>query len=153
MHLSCVRGSPLLRTILVLGVLCISALGFVKLTREGGKAVGLEVVSGLGKEGKNEEGGERMIPAKVRLTLSCMAGYVEVSAGEERMRGALDDNGSFLGELNIDPENPVVFVKVSCIPQVGRNFAKLVVDAEGQETFTHVFDAEGDIDDFVELPF
>jgi hypothetical protein len=36
---------------------------------------------------------------------------------------------------------------------VARTFAKLVVEAEGKETFTHVFDADGDIDDFVELPF
>jgi hypothetical protein len=34
-----------------------------------------------------------------------------------------------------------------------RFFAKLIVEAEGEETFVHVFDAKGDIDDFVELPF
>jgi hypothetical protein len=149
MHISCVRGSPLLRTILVLGVLCISALGFVKLTGGGGKAVEPTVVSGT----DGEDAGEKLIPAKVRLTLSCLAGMIDVSAGGESMSGELDEEGNFLGELEIDPANPVIFVKVACIPQTGRNFAKLVVEAEGQETFTHVFDATGDIDDFVELPF
>ncbi|MDP4647224.1 MAG: hypothetical protein NWR51_04705 [Akkermansiaceae bacterium] len=153
MHISCVRGSPLLRTILVLGVLCISALGFVKLTGGGGKAVEPTVVSGT----DGEDAGEKMIPAKVRLTLSCLAGMIDVSAGGESMSGEMDTEGNFLGELEIDTENPVIFVRVACVPrdagESGRHFAKLVVEAEGQETFTHVFDATGDIDDFVELPF
>ncbi|MGJ8641968.1 MAG: hypothetical protein ACSHX9_01055 [Luteolibacter sp.] len=149
------RGSPLLRTILVLGVLCISALGFVKLTGSGGKIV--EPVVDSGTDSIGEVAGEKMISAKVRLTLSCLAGMIDVSAGGESMSGRLDAEGNFLGELEIDPENPVIFVKVACIPPKGgesiSNFAKLVVEAEGQETFTHVFDAKGDIDDFVELPF
>lgn len=149
MHVSCVRGSPLLRTILVFGVLCISAWGFVKLTGGGGRVVEPVVVAGM--DGEDAE--EKMIPAKVRLTLSCLAGFIDVSAGGESMSGKLDEDANFLGELEIDPMNPVIFVKVACIPQTGRNFAKLVVEADGQETFTHVFDAEGDIDDFVELPF
>lgn len=155
MHISCVRGSPLLRTILVLGVLCISALGFVKLTGGGGKAVKPVVESEMG--GHEENAREKMIPAKVRLTLSCMAGMVDVSAGADRMEVEAASSHEFSGDMEIDPENPVIFVKVACIvPEGGgnvRNFAKLVVEAEGKETFTHVFDAEGDIDDFVELPF
>ena len=152
MHISCVRGSPLIRTILVFGVLCISALGFVKLTGSGSKLVEPEMVSGAG-----EDRNKKMIPARVRVTLSCLAGMIDVSAGGESMSGKMDEEGNFVGELEIDPENPVVFAKVACIPpnggESGRNFAKLVVEAEGRETFTHIFDAKGDIDDFVELPF
>jgi hypothetical protein len=63
-----------------------------------------------------------------------------------------------VGETVIDPQMPVMFLKVSCIAPAGpegmtRFFAKLIVEAEGEETFVHVFDAKGDIDDFVELPF
>ena len=151
-HFSCVRGSPLIRTILVLGVLCISALGFVKLTGSGTEPVEPEVISVAGQGAD-----KKMIPAKVRVTLSCLAGMIDVSAGGESMNGKMDEEGNFVGELEIDAENPVVFAKVACIApnggESGRNFAKLVVEAEGMETFTHVFDAKGDIDDFVELPF
>lgn len=154
-HVSCVRGSPLLRTILVFGVLCISALGFVKLTGGGDKSV--EPVVGSEGGGNDEVAAEKMIPAKVRLTLSCMSGMVDVSAGVNRMEVEAVNSHVFAGDLEIDPENPVIFVKVACIVPESegkvRNFAKLVVEAEGQETFTHVFDADGDIDDFVELPF
>lgn len=55
----------------------------------------------------------------------------------------------------MDPRNPhislVVRWKTAATPGEHR-FAKLTLEAPGQETFTHVFDADGDIDDFLELP-
>ena len=60
------------------------------------------------------------------------------------------------GMLELDPNNPrlglVVRWKNPSAPGEHR-FAKLTLEAPGQETFTHVFDAVGDIDDFLELPF
>jgi hypothetical protein len=64
--------------------------------------------------------------------------------------------GSLLvGSLELDPQNPqiglVVRWKNPTAPGEHR-FAKLTLEAPGQATFTHVFDANGDIDDFLELP-
>ena len=77
--------------------------------------------------------------------------------GEENVPLVRSADGKLSGTAYIDPENPVVFLKVSSLAKAAddgqRIFAKLVVEAEGEATFTHVFDADGDIDDFVELPF
>jgi hypothetical protein len=60
----------------------------------------------------------------------------------------------FSTEITIEKKEPVIYLNVVWSQVSGnRRFAKLVVEAEGRETFTHVFDADGDIDDFVELPF
>ena len=101
--------------------------------------------------------GEKMIPARARITLSEIAGYIALKSGEQPVELKHDGTGVFTGELEIDPANPILFLHVACAsPKIGvegSNFAKLVIEADGEETFTHVFDSKGDIDDFVELPF
>lgn len=85
-----------------------------------------------------------------RLLLSAPATEVEVNA----VRLAADPPIS--GILEIDPKNPRVALVVHWQNPtlVGEHrFAKLTLEAPGQETLTHVFDAAGDIDDFIELPF
>ena len=98
-----------------------------------------------------------LVTAKVHLTLSHLSGFYALTVGEENVPLSRGEHGGLSGTASIDPDNPVVFLKVSCLakaPNDGqRIFAKLVVEAEGEETFTHVFDSDGDIDDFVELPF
>ena len=145
------RGSPLIRTILILAALLVSGFGFARLTQNG--AV---VRDGVGVEVSDSTDSDR-IPAKVYLTLSHTSEFYALTVGEEDVPLVRDPEGKLAGTASIDPQNPVVFLKVSClakIPNDGqRFFAKLVVEAEGEETFTHVFDADGDIDDFVELPF
>ena len=68
----------------------------------------------------------------------------------------LPEQATISGMLELDPNNPrlglVVRWKNPSAPGEHR-FAKLTLEAPGQETFTHVFDAVGDIDDFLELPF
>ena len=147
------RGSPLLRTFLILAALVLSGIGFARLTHKGTAATGMQrvEVSTTGEE----------ITAKVFLTFSETAGSVHLNSGSE---GILlpDSPGNepnmtwreFSSEITIDKKDPVIYLKVVWSQASGnRRFAKLVVEAEGKETFTHVFDADGDIDDFVELPF
>lgn len=145
------RGSPLIRTFLILLALIVAGLGFARLTQRGAVATGGE---GAEVAGTSESG---RIPARVYLTLSQLPGFFALTMGEENvslMRGVC---GELAGTAYIDPENPVAFLKVTCLAKAAddgqRIFAKLVVEAEGEATFTHVFDADGDIDDFVELPF
>jgi hypothetical protein len=89
-----------------------------------------------------------------RLVLSAPATSVEINTG--RMIRPPADQSPISGTLEIDPGNPhlglVVRWKNPATPGEHR-FAKLTLEAPGQETFTHVFDANGDIDDFLELPF
>ncbi|MEP2777460.1 MAG: hypothetical protein ABJQ29_08010 [Luteolibacter sp.] len=151
MHISCVRGSPLIRTFLVLGLLCISALGFVKLTGSGGKTVEAGVVEA---PKRNPNAPIEVIPAKVRVILSDRAKSVKLFAGAGYYQFGENADGDYSGELKIAKEGLLLEIQVDWLDESAtRRFAKLVVEAEGQETFTHVFDAQGDVDDFVELPF
>ncbi|MGJ8634992.1 MAG: hypothetical protein ACSHX7_13830, partial [Luteolibacter sp.] len=87
-----------------------------------------------------------VIVGRYFLTLSGKARKMEV-------RGESVSN-ELMGEVEIDAKNPVVFVKVDWEEAGGgHGFAKLVLEVEGKETFTHVFDGAGDIDDFVEWKF
>lgn len=141
----------MLRTFLILAALVVSGIGFARLTQKGTVVTGGQ---GVEVPATSESG---LIPAKVYLTLSHLSGFFALTVGEENVPLVRDPEGKLAGTASIDPENPVVFLKVSCLAKVPndgqRFFAKLVVEAEGEETFTHVFDADGDIDDFVELPF
>lgn len=145
------RGSPLLRTFLILAALVVSGIGFARLTHKGAALTGGE---GAEMAGTSESG---RIPARVYLTLSHLPGFYALTMGEENVPLLRSADGKLSGTAYIDPETPVVFLKVSSLAKAAddgqRIFAKLVVEAEGEATFTHVFDADGDIDDFVELPF
>lgn len=141
----------MIRTFLILAALIVSGIGFARLTQKGA-----EVAGGQGVE-VTETSESDLIPAKVHLTLSHLSGFYALTVGDANVPLSRGENGELSGTASIDPDNPVIFLKVSCLakaPNDGqRIFAKLVVEAEGEETFTHVFDADGDIDDFVELPF
>lgn len=88
-----------------------------------------------------------------RLILSAPAKEV-ILASTSDIRTAVDD-GSISGHLEIDAASPSLSLTVhwKTPPSAGEHrFAKLTLEAAGRETFTHVFDADGDIDDFLELP-
>jgi len=144
MHISCVRGSPLIRTVLVLLALVVSGIGFARLTDRGEK-----VPDNLGDRGLPETE-KSEVTARYFLSLSSEASSVSLAGKSIEP----DATGAFTGTLDIDIHAPVVFLEVKWKQDGGsRRFAKLVIEAPGEETFTHVFDAPGDIDDFVELPF
>lgn len=95
---------------------------------------------------------EKFVP--FRLLLSDPAAVVEIDTGE-LIRPPVDA-ATLSGTLEIDPKNPHVALVVRWKNPAAageHRFAKLTLEAPGQDTFTHVFDADGDIDDFLELPF
>lgn len=147
MHISCVKGSPLIRTILVLLALVVSGIGFACLTDKRAEAPGIleKPVSDTLKPA---------LEAKVFVTLSGPATSVAIDG----YRGAVDligpVDGIYSGTVSVDPDSSILLLTVKWAEGAeGQRFAKLVVEANRKETFTHVFDAPGDIDDFVELPF
>lgn len=100
------------------------------------------------------EANRETVPAKVFVTLSSPATGLGLESGNAAVDFPPNSSGNYSGELAIDAGSPVVFLNVVWQEkEAGNRFAKLVVEAPGQETFTHIFDATGDIDDFVELPF
>ncbi|MDE0836390.1 MAG: hypothetical protein OSA84_08580 [Akkermansiaceae bacterium] len=96
------------------------------------------------------EAEKSVVSAKYFLTLSSEPSFVLLGATSIEPQAS----GEFFGSLELDKDSRVVFLKVEWKEGTGsRRFAKLVIEAPGAETFSHVFDAPGDIDDFVELPF
>ena len=141
------RGSPLIRFILLALALAATGLGLLRVTARRSSdqtAAPLVVIEKPANAAKS-------LP--FRLRLSAPATEVEINTGK-LIRPPLE--GSLLvGSLELDPQNPriglVVRWKNLTAPGEHR-FAKLTLEAPGQATFTHVFDASGDIDDFLELP-
>lgn len=88
-----------------------------------------------------------------RLILSAPAAAVEIDTGKV-IRPAAET--PITGTLELEAANPHVALVVRWKNPAAageHRFAKLILEAPGQETVTHVFDADGDIDDFLELPF
>ncbi len=150
MHISCVRGSPLIRTALVLLAILVSGLVFSHLTSE-------EKTKPMAGGETTEVKSKKIIRARYILTLSERAAFVEITSGGEVSSTNLSSESGIeplTGDIKIDLDKPVVFLKVNWY-ELGdrRGFAKLVIEAAGQETVTRVFDAEGNIDEFLELTF
>lgn len=88
-----------------------------------------------------------------RLLLSAEASELEIDTGSI-IRPSL--NGSEIaGTLDLDPQNPRVALVVRWKQPAAEGehrFAKLTLELPGRPTFTHVFDARGDLDELLELP-
>ncbi len=135
----------MLRTLLVFGLIVASGILFMHLTAAGTRGISTPVTPAADRE---------VVPAKVFLTLSSPASEIVMESAGVSIDFPANDSGLHSGELAIDPGSPVVFLRVVWQEQnAGNRFVKLVVEAPGQETFTHIFDATGDVCDFVELPF
>lgn len=87
------------------------------------------------------------------LLLSASAAAITLDAGHPVQLAT--DISSLSGKLQMDPKNPRIAINIHwknfAIPGEHR-FAKITLEIPEQETFVHVFDAMGDIDDFIELP-
>ncbi len=84
-----------------------------------------------------------------QISLSAAARSVEIDTGNDYQVSPLS------GTLELDFANPHVALRVRWKnpPADGeRRFAKFVIEAPGKDSITHVFDASGDIDDYLELP-
>jgi hypothetical protein len=96
-----------------------------------------------------------VIRTRVFITLSGVAKTVDLFANAGHYRFGQSEVGTYTADdFKVAKDNPVLHLKVDWEEESPTpRFAKLVIEAPGEKTFTHVFDAAGDIDDFVELPF
>jgi hypothetical protein len=142
-----VRGSPLIRFIVLTVALAATALGLFRVTAartsDGApRPSGLETAPVIAKSS---------IP--FHLLLSAPAAAITIDTGKTIRPSP--DGSTISGTLELDSPNPYVKLiikwKQAALPGEHR-FARLTLDRPGQQTFTHVFDASGDIDDFLELP-
>ncbi len=141
-----VRGSPLLRFILITLALVATGAGLMRVTS--GKAAADAPVA--------PPAPPSVAPAAVpfRLLLSAPAAEVKIDTGGA-IAAISPEQTPILGKLELDPQNPhlSLVIRWKNVPTAGEHrFAKLTLEAPGRDTFTHVFDAGGDIDDFLELP-
>ena len=141
------RGSPLLQFTVLTLLLAASGLGLMRVTSPAGND---SLASRVGTVAKPESA---VSLTPFHLHLSAPATLVEIDTGH-RVRPPADLL-PISGTLEIDVRNPRVGLLVRwknpAAPGEHR-FAKLTLEAPGQETLTHVFDANGDIDDLLELP-
>lgn len=142
------RGSPLLQFTILTLLLAASGLGLVCVT------------SPASKDSSAPQLATVVTPTSTvsltpyHLQLSAPASSVEIDTGH--LVRPSNEVLPLSGSLEIDVKNPRVAVivrwKNPAAPGEHR-FAKLTLEAPGQETLTHLFDADGDIDDLWELPF
>lgn len=143
-HFPGVRGSPLIRSIFLILALIATGGVLARLTAAKRPA---ETRAPMEKSGTAPAGTSRV---PYRLLLSAPASEVRIDTG-----GPTAAASPLSGTLELDPANPhlALIVRWTQPPKDGEHrFAKLTLEIPGQTTFTHVFDAQGDIDDFLELP-
>ncbi len=141
------RGSPLIRFSILAMALVVTGLGLMRVTSARSTRPSTDLPAVL-----IESTPEKKVPFS--LILSAPAEEIEINTGEPIHPPASES--SISGTVLLDPGNPRISLKVRWkhAPANGEHrFAKLTLEAEAQETFTHVFDATGDIDDLIELPF
>ncbi len=139
------RGSPFLRFILLAIALAATAVGLQRVT-----STRVKTPPPLHEEIRTTSS----LTVPYRLMLSAPASSIEIETGRTSHPEPTDMPIS--GTLEIDPENPHLALVVHWKNPVSsgeHRFAKLTLEPPGLETYIHVFDADGDIDDFIELPF
>lgn len=140
-----VRGSPLIRSLFLALALVVTAWVLVRVTTTPARAVASSPVPVLVNLAVNS------LP--FHLTLSAQAKELEMDTGKIVTLPVTDS--SISGTLEIDPENPRIGLQIrwkSPAAPGEHRFAKLVLEPPHRATLTHIFDAAGDIDDFLELP-
>jgi hypothetical protein len=140
-HFAAVRGSPLLRSIFIVLLLIASATVLARLTST--RTPAQAPLPTIPAESKPSS---QRLP--YRLTLSAEPAEVKLSAGDQAPVSEVS------GVLEAAPNAPLFLsVRWKTPAAAGEHrFAKLVLEPVGRPTITHVFDAEGDIDDVFELP-
>ena len=130
------RGSPLLRTLIVLAALLVTGLALARLTNS------RSVQAPVGKEPAAAP--VEIEKASFELILSGTAKEISLDAGAAPAT-------TLSGSLEIPADHPVVFLRVAWADKApGHRFAKLRLEIPGKPTLEHVFDASGDIDDIWE---
>jgi hypothetical protein len=136
------RGSPLLRTLVVFAVLLLAGLGLARLTAPSTpKPVVVD---------QNPTPAPEAFTATFELLLSATAKSVSLEAGGPAVVRE-SPAGPLTGTLEVVGAQPVIFLKVEWADgSAGHRFAKLRIDRSGKDTLEHVFSAPGDIDDLWE---
>jgi hypothetical protein len=139
-----VRGSPILRFLLLALALAATAVALSRVTAP-------RTITAPSPPPTAPTPSSTTVP--FQLQLSAPASAVEMDTGTAI---TLRPEGSQItGQLQLDSTNPHLNLIVRWQTPAGpaeHRFAKLTLEAPGQDTFSHVFDATGDIDDFLELP-
>jgi hypothetical protein len=144
-HLADVRGSPLIRSLFLALALVVTAGILVRVTTTPDRTAASTPVPAPVNPAVNS------VP--FHLTLSSLAAEVEIDTGKI-IRPPVTDS-VISGTLEIDPENPRIALRIRWRTPTATHehrFAKLTLEPPAQATITRVFDAAGDIDDFLELP-
>jgi len=145
LHSESVRGSPLVRFFILTCALAATGLGLMRVTSTENKL--------KNPTQSTDRQTVELEPVPFRLIVSSPASFVEIDTGKIVRPPPLD--GPMSGKLEIDPKNPRVGLIVKWKNPISpgeHRFAKLTLEAPGKDTFTHTFDAAGDLDDFIELP-
>jgi hypothetical protein len=142
-----VRGSPLLRFFMMALALVACATGLARVTAS--RASNNPIAA------KPEAAPSRGIQGRFELRLSAPAAVVKIgSLGA--MSSAELTQFPIVGSLYLDAAGasiPLVVRWQNPSAPGEHRFAKLTFEIPGRATFSHVFDAAGDIDDLTELPF
>ncbi len=142
-----VRGSPLLRFFLMVFALLLTSMGLIRVT-----SAGHTKPEKKSAQAQPDQNTAQRIP--FRLLLSAPAAEIQIDAGTG-FQTFPTDHSPLTGTLDLDAKNPrlSLTVKWQNPPNPGEHrFARLTLEHPGLPTFQHVFDAAGDIDDFIELP-
>ena len=137
------RGSPMLRTLIVLDALLVTGLALARLTVKGPERQVLAP-----KEATVPDTGKR---ASFELILSGTAKEISLEGGGAAVVKT-DTAEPVTGTLELSGDSPVISLHVIWSEKTpGHRFAKLRLEIPGRETLEHVFTAPGDIDDIWEL--
>lgn len=146
-HCFGVRGSPLLRFSFMVLALILTGVGLMRVT-----SASLTAPEKNPPLAQTEIKISRSTPFQLLLSAPATEVKIDSGKGPESFQ---TETSTLLGTLELDAQNPQLSltVKWQNPPAPGEHrFAKLTLEAPGEPTFHHVFDAAGDIDDFLELP-
>jgi len=135
------RGSPLIRTLMVLAALCLTGLGLARLLNTP------PAVKPVAHVEKGEEEPTAKVPFE--LILSAQAAELHLDAGGVEVVGR-NTAEPLAGTLELKDRAVTLRVRWADASP-GHRFAKLRLDLPGKETLEHVFTAPGDIEDVWEV--
>ena len=138
------RGSPLLRTLVVLAALLVTGLALSRLTAKRGAPIVVQkpetIVTGEASKPR----------ASFELILSGTAKEITLDGGAAAVTQG-DTAGPLAGSLELSGDAPLISLRVTWNEESpGYRFAKLRLEVPGKETLEHVFSAPGEIDDIWE---
>ncbi len=142
------RGSPLFRTLILAISLLMAGFGLNHLIAAKPTTTPIPPKD----SGASTPTSSLITPFELRLSASADSITLEGADGPQ----TIDPSRSpITGRIALDPGNPTIALAIrwKSAPAPGDyRFAKLILMPPGRETSTHIFDATGDIDDFIELP-